>query len=76
MGGCCVNRSVEKWRGYFIVPWASEGGDPLTRKQLVQYGNPWWPMYILEDQEKRPANGRLKHDLAIHVVLPAPRAMG
>ena len=27
---------VEKLRSYFIVTWASEGGDPLTRKQLIE----------------------------------------
>jgi len=32
----CVNRLVEKLRSYFIVTWASEGGDALTRKQLIE----------------------------------------
>jgi len=45
------------------------GGDPLTRKQLIQYCNHWWSMFILEDQEKWPKNGSLKYNIVIKVVL-------
>ena len=46
------------------------GGDPLTRKQLIEYCNHWWPMYRLEGGEKCPENGTLQYNtIAINVSL-------
>jgi len=62
--------------GCLLKHWKGVGGDLLTRKQLIEYCNHWWPMYILGDQEKQPKNGTLKYDITIKVVLLVQREMG
>ncbi|KAM6188944.1 LOW QUALITY PROTEIN: kinesin heavy chain-like [Sarcoramphus papa] len=42
--------------------------DP-TEKQLVEYCNHWWPLYILGDQEKWPKNGTLKYNTILQLML-------
>ena len=43
--------------------------DPLTRKQLIEYCNHWWPLYTLENGEKWPENGTLQYNTILQLML-------
>ena len=54
--------------GCLLKHWKDVGSDPLTRKQLVEYCNHWWPLYILDDQEKWPKNRTLKYNTILQLM--------
>ncbi|KAK4810545.1 hypothetical protein QYF61_004508 [Mycteria americana] len=69
-GGCLPIRCCESPTGLgYKALRKSGGGDPLTRKQLIEYCNNWQSTYILEDQEKWPKNGTLRYNTILQLML-------
>ena len=40
---------------------------------MIEYCNNWWPLYILENQEKWPTNGTLNYNTILQLVLYCKR---
>uniref|UniRef100_A0A672THS1 Core shell protein Gag P30 domain-containing protein n=1 Tax=Strigops habroptila TaxID=2489341 RepID=A0A672THS1_STRHB len=57
--------------GCILAHWKELGGFPggsVNKKTLVKYCNQWWPLYTLEDQEKRPKNGTLNYNTLLQLI--------
>jgi len=55
--------------GCILKHWKDLGGGPLTRKQLIEYCNHWWPMYTLDGGERWPENGTLCYNTILQLML-------
>lgn len=58
--------------GCILAHWKDIGGPPggsVNKKTLVKYCNQWWPLYKLEDGEKRPFNGSLNYNTLLQLML-------
>ena len=54
--------------GCILKHWKELGEDPLTRKQLIEYCNHWWPLYTLDDGEKWPEDGTLCYNTILQLM--------
>lgn len=55
--------------GCILEHWKDIGGDPMTKKKLVEYRNHWWPLDTLDDREKGPKNGTLRYNTLLQLML-------
>ncbi|KAK4806830.1 hypothetical protein QYF61_005626 [Mycteria americana] len=54
--------------GCILKNWNKFRGDTMTKHKLKRYCNQWWPQYQLEDGEKWPENGSLKHNTILQLI--------
>ena len=55
--------------GCILQLWKQRGGDPLVKRQLIEYYNHRWPPYKLDDQEKWPKNKNLEYNTPLQLTL-------
>ena len=70
MGNLAANDKVTKTSplGCLLAHWG-DSHDDLRKSQMIEYCSQWWPLYILEDQEKWPVNGTLNYNTILQLML-------
>ena len=74
MGNLVLNDKILKNSplGCLLAHWGDLYED-LPKSQMIEYCNNWWPLYILENQEKWPTNGTLNYNTILQLVLYCKR---
>ena len=70
MGNLSTDGKIPKTSllGCLLAHW-SKLHDNLYKNQMIEYCNHWWPLYVLEDQEKWPTNGTLSYNTILQLML-------